>query len=182
MEPVFNTISATEALAFDGRYKICANGEVYSCMGFGMHKEKMPSWHPVTPRVHTNGYLRIGVKDKDYYVHRLVAAAFCPNPRGLKEVNHIDGNKRNNAASNLEWCTRSENNRHAFKTGLRSYAELSRMAQRPNYEKRKFTPEQIRQIRKLCETKGVCEVARIYGVRHEAIRSIKNRKTYKEIV
>ncbi len=56
-------------------------------------------------------------------VHRLVAAAFLPNPGGLPEVNHIDGNKANCAASNLEWATRSDNKLHAVEIGLHGTAE-----------------------------------------------------------
>ena len=71
----------------------------------------------------TDGYWAIGLymnsKLKSFKVHRLVADAFIPNPLGRKEINHIDGNKKNNHVSNLEWSTRSENVKHSFDTGLR---------------------------------------------------------------
>jgi hypothetical protein len=72
----------------------------------------------------TTGYWKIRLTDKnglgkDHKVHRLVAAAFIPNPEGKPFINHIDGNPLNNHVSNLEWCTQSENMYHAYRTGLR---------------------------------------------------------------
>ena len=60
-------------------------------------------------------------KGMNYYVHRLVAEAFIPNPDNLREVNHIDGNRQNNHIENLEWVSHSENMIHAINTGLRIY-------------------------------------------------------------
>lgn len=64
-----------------------------------------------------NRYVKVHL-DKFYPLHRLVAQHFVPNPDNLPQVNHIDGNRYNNAASNLEWCTASENVQHSYDTGL----------------------------------------------------------------
>lgn len=57
-------------------------------------------------------------KEKTLLVHRLVAATFLPKINGKEFVNHIDGNRLNNAVENLEWCNHKENNNHAFDNDL----------------------------------------------------------------
>jgi hypothetical protein len=60
-------------------------------------------------------YLWNNAVEKKHYIHRLIAAAFIPNPENKKQINHKDGNPSNNAIENLEWVTNQENNLHAFR-------------------------------------------------------------------
>lgn len=62
-------------------------------------------------------------------VHKLVGMAFLPPNAARSHINHKDGNKRNNAASNLEWCTPAENTRHAWETGLSNAVRGERSGQ-----------------------------------------------------
>jgi hypothetical protein len=68
------------------------------------------------------GYLGCELWFKGRYkkalVHRVVAIKYIENPKGKPQVNHINGIKTDNRVSNLEWVTRSENQIHAYKTGL----------------------------------------------------------------
>ena len=68
------------------------------------------------------GYSIVGLykngQQKFFTVHRIVAKTFISKSNDKSEVNHIDGNKKNNKVNNLEWTTRSENIKHAIKNGL----------------------------------------------------------------
>lgn len=74
-------------------------------------------------RVNKWGYYEVTLsknsKTKTFRVNRLVAITFIPNPNNYPVVNHINGIKKDNSVENLEWCTYSENLKHAFRTGLK---------------------------------------------------------------
>lgn len=88
---------------------------------------RVRSWLRGTPRVlktqpDKKGYHRLRVtverEKMSYKIHREVAKAFIPNPDNLPQVNHIDGNKSNNAVDNLEWISNRDNAHHAIENGL----------------------------------------------------------------
>ena len=77
----------------------------------------------------SRGYPAVTLIDSDGQhtktVHRLVAETFIPNVLNKRTVNHMDGNKRNNHISNLEWNTSSENLKHAYAIGLKKRPDNS---------------------------------------------------------
>lgn len=92
-----------------GRYKISNMGNVLSLDYNGTKKEIV-----LKNQVQTWGYLSVGLKNKHFALHRLVAKAFIPNPENKPCVNHINGNKKDNRVENLEWVTYSENEIHSI--------------------------------------------------------------------
>lgn len=82
-------------------------------------------------------------------VARLVAMNFIDNLQNKPQVNHINGNKLDDRVENLEWCTKSENILHAYRTGLKTSPEGNR----------KFTDKKIQKVRSL----------RLKGLKHREI-------------
>ena len=106
-------------VGYEKRYEVSDDGRVRN-----NGKRKGGEIRPTKNRAmhNQNGYpcltLYKGAKGKLFYVHRLVLEAFVSHrPKGM-ECNHKNGIKTDNRLKNLEWCTRSENLKHAFRIGL----------------------------------------------------------------
>ncbi len=121
---------------YEGLYEVSNLGNVRSL-----------NWHltgtirVLKPRQNGYGYLSVILykngKMKKFYVHRLVASAFLPNPQNLPQVNHKDENKTNNSIENLEWCSCKDNIN--FGTGIKRRAEARRGKPRSEETKRKIS-------------------------------------------
>ena len=96
----------------DPRIKVSNKGNVISC--------KRGVCSPLTIGHNNCGYQRVAAcHGSPQYVHRMVAETWIDNPNHYEQVNHINGDKNDNRMENLEWVTPSQNDRHAFRTGLK---------------------------------------------------------------
>lgn len=102
---------------YEGLYEIDTFGNVYSVCTTSSRRKGI-----IKQQDNGSGYQRVNLFDingkaRKYYVHRLVAKAFIPNPENKPNINHKDCNVKNNSVENLEWCTQSENVLHAVRLG-----------------------------------------------------------------
>lgn len=96
---------------YEDRYEASSHGRIRS------YNKKTQTYLIMKPFNH-KGYYRMDLRGKSPRVHRIVAQTFIPNPLNKPEINHINGIKTDNRIENLEWCTRQENQNHAYDTGL----------------------------------------------------------------
>lgn len=104
-----------KVIGFDGYY-VGDDGIIYSTKKNGGFSRDLT---PMKLKEDKDGYLEVGMyKDGRRYfrrAHRVVAEAFIPNPKHLPQINHKDGNVKNNNVGNLEWCTCQDNLLHSFR-------------------------------------------------------------------
>jgi hypothetical protein len=134
----------------------------------------------IKPRIGDRGYLYVNLSTgnrKSYKVHRLVAKQFLEKIPNKSIVNHIDGNKLNNNASNLEWCTTSENVKHAFDTGL----QISQKGSEHGISKLKES--EVVEIRNLYDTGLYTQrfLANKFNISTPIMHMIVKRKSWKHV-
>lgn len=134
---------------------------------------------------HSHGYLAVslhsGNKDRMFLVHRLVVAAFIGPIPPKMEVNHKNGNKKDNRVENLEIVTRQCNIDHAVATGLINNKGSRNM-------RAVLSEQQVQEIRnayteggKWKGGKGYKALAKIYGVSWTSIRQVIKGRTWRHL-
>lgn len=172
---------------YEGRYQVSNLGNiktldriVQESNGRRVHrKEKLLVKH-----IMYKGYERVKLyKTKDekntIFVHKLVASSFVLNPNNYTEINHIDGNKINNADSNLEWCSRSHNVRETYRLGLRNPNTYKGAGNKSS----KLTEQDVLNIRQEYSISKVPikQLAQKYNTCYSNINYIVNRITWSHI-
>jgi hypothetical protein len=123
-----------------------------------------------------NGYKKVTLCDKitkkPYLIHRIVALTYLDNIDNKPCVNHKNGIKSDNRVENLEWCTYSENNKHAFRTGLKWHSELQRSKISKNAEK--YSCKIVLDTATGVFYNSVVEASKYYNINISSIYSILN--------
>ena len=169
-------------IGYEGFYEVSNLGRVKSIARWKPQNNGGKCWvedRILNNSVNNRGYVRLCLhrdsKGKSYKLSRLVAQAFVPNPNNLPYVNHIDGVKTNDIYTNLEWCSQSDNVKHAYTCGLRQSAIGKVRLTILSFEK----AEEIRALYKSGD-KNQREIAELYGVSTATINGIINYKIWQK--
>lgn len=124
--------------------------------------------------VNNSGYRRVTAFKKRWFVHRLVAEKFIPNPDGKRCVNHKNGDKTDNRVENLEWVTDSENQLHkCFVLNKTVGSKNSNSV---------LTEKQVIALRnRHANGESGRSLARAYNISQTMVRNILSRKAWKHI-
>ena len=155
---------------YEGLYQVSNLGRIKRVL-FKNNKTTIIKEKILKYTVKNNGYCKVNLyknnKQKTYHIHRLVAEAFIPNRDNSLEINHKDGNKKNNCINNLEWITHKENIQHGVKTGLIT-----------NIDKAKNVLQFDKSMNQIGQYNSVKEVARKLGYDATSIAGCCRSKKY----
>ena len=157
---------------------ISGYGEDYQVSNLGRVRSlKRKNIKIMNIKINRHGYCTVYLTKngilKTLTVHRLVAKAFIPNINNKPQVNHIDGNKANNRVENLEWCTNSENQIHAYKNGLNIHSGKSGRL------KKKVCQIDLKTGKIINIFNSIAEARRSLGVSKDNISQVCNGKRHK---
>lgn len=144
---------------------------------------KSASLEIISQSSNTCGYPKVRLHtDRGRYmtrlVHRLVAKAFIENPHSKETVNHIDGDKCNARVDNLEWATRSENQRHAYANGLRTAA----CVRGENHGRSRLSENDVLIIREMAhDGEQSSVIASHFGISRGHVRDIVKRRNWSHV-
>lgn len=177
-----NNEETKEIPGYEGLYSISNNGEVYSHRKpfFGVDgKIKRFRFIKLRPSVDRKGYLQVSLrkdgKSITKKVHRLVLISFIGINKDKNIVNHKNSIRNDNRLSNLEWCTQSENIRHAF-----DFGNMTKKGS--NSGRAIFSEKDVILIRKrLASGERSIDLAKEFGVHKNTISGIKNRYNWTHI-
>ena len=159
----------TDIKGFEGLYQVSSFGQVK-----GLKTGKIRK-----PFLLNSGYFAVCLsknsKSKGFSIHRLVIENFTDQSTWLEQVNHKDLNKLNNFLSNLEWCTRSENNKHSYDFGDRKLIKGSEIGSS------KLNENDIPIIREMFKSKSMREIGRFYNVSHKCISAIIRKESWNHV-
>jgi len=161
---------------YSALYEVSNMGRIRSVKAAGLNQ-----WGKVLrAATHKTGYLMVVLchlnARRTTYVHRLVAEAFLGQPPNADmNANHIDGDKTNARASNLEWVTPSGNTRHAWSKRL-THALRGR-----TNGMSKMTDETVREMRRLRPTTTIHALARQFGVSRPTVKRIVSGRGWKHV-
>lgn len=185
MSEVWKTIEGT-----NGLYEVSDHGRVRSLDRYieynwkGKTMRRIQKGKVLSDKCNTDYQIvKVYYEDGPKYIriHQLVANAFVKKLEGKNYVNHIDANKHNNRADNLEWVTQKENITHAWEMGLCSGAIAG-----VGHHNSKLTEDDVRWIRENDRTTNGGnmsreEMAKVLGVSGVSVTNVANRKTWRHI-
>ena len=176
-DTLFNIMETREIEGYPN-YLVSDDGKIISKNYYG----KTGKSKQLITRIRGKGYMGVMLynngKPKTFSVHRLVAKAFVPNPKGYSQVNHINSKRSDNRSANLEWGNQSENILHGYKYG---YCVPTSGEKSGSHI---LTEDQVLLIRKIHTSQRIKpkKLADMFNMSRGAIQAIVENKSWRHLL